>query len=369
MSRGAIARIDLGALRGNLARIRALAPGQPVMAVVKADGYGHGLERVARALATADAFGVAAIADGQRLRAAGVRQRIVVLSGFDEAGDLPEARRLDLDLVVHHPHQIALIAADPDRRRLRLWLKLDTGMHRLGLPPEQAAGALAALRALPNVDPEIVLMSHYASSDAPDPGPTRAQFARFNAVCSDFALPRSLANSAAVLRHPDARPGWLRVGGLLYGLSVIDGVSGAELGFTPAMRLSGKLIAIHRVAGGEGIGYGGSFRNECERAIGVVAIGYGDGYPRHAGTGTPVRLRGRASRLLGRVSMDLLTIDLADFADAAIGDEVLLWGPELPVERIAAAAGTISYELTCGVTRRVMFLETDALSAVPAETQ
>lgn len=360
MSRGAIARIDLGALAGNLARIHALAPNQPVMAVVKADGYGHGLERVARALAAADAFGVAAIADGQRLRAAGVGQRIVVLSGFDEAGDLPEARRLGLDLVVHHPAQIALIAADPDRRRLRVWLKIDTGMHRLGLPPDQVTGALQALRSLPNVAPEVVLMSHYASSDAPDHGPTLAQLARFQTVCSDFDLPRSLANSAAILGPSELRPGWLRAGGLLYGLSVIDGQCGADLGFVPAMRLSGKLIAINRVAAGEGIGYGGSFRCERDQAIGVVAIGYGDGYPRHAGTGTPVRLRGRKSRLLGRVSMDLLTIDLADFPDATIGDEVLLWGPELPVERIAAAAGTISYELTCGVTRRVMFLETAA---------
>lgn len=366
MSRGAIARIDLGALRSNLARLRALAPGQPLMAVVKADGYGHGLERVARALATADAFGVAAIADGQRLRAAGCRQRIVVLSGFDEAGDLPEARRLDLDLVVHHPAQIALIAADPDRRRLRLWLKLDTGMHRLGLPPGQAAGALAALRALPNVDPQIVLMSHYASSDDSDERVTRSQLARFHASCSDFELPCSLANSAAILGPPEIRPGWLRAGGLLYGLSVIDGTSGADLGFTPVMRLSGKLVAINRVAAGEGIGYGGSFQSEREQAIGVVAIGYGDGYPRHAGTGTPVRLRGRESRLLGRVSMDLLCIDLADFPDAEIGDEVLLWGPELPVERIAAAAGTISYELTCGVTRRVMFLETDVATTSAA---
>ena len=364
MSRGAIARIDLAALRGNLARIRALAPCQPLMAVVKADAYGHGLERVARALDDADAFGVAAIADGQRLRAAGCRQRIVVLSGFDEAGDLPEARRLDLDLVVHHTAQIDLIAADPDRRRLRLWLKLDTGMHRLGLAPTQLAGALERLRGFTNVDPAIVVMSHYASSDDADQTLTRAQLGQFLATCSDFALPRSLANSAAILAAPEFHPGWLRAGGLLYGLSVIEGKTGADLGFTPVMRLSGKLIAINRVGAGEGIGYGASFRSEREQLIGVVAIGYGDGYPRHAPTGTPVRLRGRETRLLGRVSMDLLTIDLADFADAAIGDEVLLWGPELPVERIAALAGTISYELTCGVTRRVMFLESDRQTTV-----
>lgn len=358
MSRSAFASIHLGALRHNLGRIRALAPDSRVMAVIKADGYGHGLERVARALAGADAFGVAAIADGQRLRAAGIGHRIVVLSGIDEAGDLLEVRRLDLDIVVHHDHQLELIAADHDPRRLRLWLKLDTGMHRLGFDPTRTDALLARLRALPNVHADIVLMSHFARSDEPAETTTRAQLQRF-ASASAAPLPHSIANSAAVVHFPDARQDWVRAGGALYGLTVERDRCGADDGFLPAMSLSSKLVAINRVAKGEPIGYGGLYTCPEDMDIGIVAIGYGDGYPRSAATGTPVRLNGCEAPIIGRVSMDLMMIDLRAHPKARINDRVLLWGPELPVERIAAAAGTISYELTCGITRRVMFLEED----------
>jgi alanine racemase len=356
VSRSAFATIHLGALRHNLERVRALAPHSRVMAVVKADGYGHGLERVARTLSGADAYGVAAIADGQRLRAAGIGHRIVVLSGIDEAGDLLEVRRLDLDIVVHHAHQLDLIAADRDPRPLRLWFKLDTGMHRLGFDPARTDALLARLRALPNVHPDIVLMSHFARSDEPADAATRAQIARFAAATS-APLAHSIANSAAIVHFPEARQDWVRAGGALYGLSVEHGRSGADDGFRPAMSLSSKLIAINRVAKGERIGYGGLYECPEDMDIGVVAIGYGDGYPRSAATGTPVLLNGREAPIVGRVSMDLMMIDLRRHADAQINDRVLLWGPELPVERIAAAAGTISYELTCGITRRVLFLE------------
>jgi alanine racemase len=356
VSRSAFATIHLDALRHNLGRIRALAPHSRVMAVVKADGYGHGLERVARALSGADAFGVAAIADGQRLRAAGIAHRIVVLSGIDEAGDLLEVRRLELDVVVHHDHQIALIAADRDPRPLRIWLKLDTGMHRLGFDPTQTDALLERLRALPNVHPDIVLMSHFAHSDEPADAATRTQIARFAAATS-APLAHSLANSAAIVHFPEAHQDWVRAGGALYGLSVEHGRSGGSDGFRAAMSLSSKLVAINRVARGERVGYGGLYECPEGMAVGVVAIGYGDGYPRSAATGTPVLLNGREAPIIGRVSMDLMMIDLRHHADAKINDRVLLWGPELPVERIAAAAGTISYELTCGITRRVLFLE------------
>jgi alanine racemase len=356
VSRSAFATIHLGALRHNLGRIRALAPDSRVMAVIKADGYGHGLERVARALSGADAFGVAAIADGQRLRAAGIGHRIVVLSGIDEAGDLLEVRRLDLDIVVHHEHQLALIAADHDPRPLRLWLKLDTGMHRLGFDPARTDALLARLRALPNVHADIVLMSHFARSDEPAEITTRAQIERF-ASASTAQLPHSIANSAAVVHFPEARQDWVRAGGALYGLTVEQDRCGADDGFRPAMSLSSKLIAINRVAKGEPIGYGGQYTCPEDMDVGIVAIGYGDGYPRSAARGTPILLNGRMAPIIGRVSMDLMMIDLRQHADAKINDRVLLWGPELPVERIAAAAGTISYELTCGITRRVLFLE------------
>jgi alanine racemase len=357
MSRSAIATIHLGALRENLGRIRALAPASRVMAVVKADGYGHGLERVARALAAADAFGVASIADGQRLRAAGVAHRVVVLSGIDEAGDLAEVRRLGLDIVVHHASQIDLISADRDPRALRVWLKLDTGMHRLGIAPEHAATALAALRALPQVAPEIVLMSHFSSSDEYGRATTPLQIARFIEATKGAGAACSIANSAAIYGYPEARMDWVRAGGLLYGLSVVEGRHAGEFGFRAAMSLSSKLIAINRIARGEAIGYGETWRCPEDMDVGVVAMGYGDGYPRSAPPGTEVLLNGRRAAIIGRVSMDLMTIDLRAHPDARINDRVLLWGPQLPVETLAAAAGTISYELTCGVTRRVMFLE------------
>lgn len=357
MSRSAIATIHLGAMRSNLQRIRLLAPHSRVMAVVKADGYGHGLERVARALAAADAFGVASIADGQRLRAAGVAQRVVVLSGIDEAGDLAEVRRLDLDIVVHHQAQLELIAAERDLRPLRVWLKLDTGMHRLGVAPERAAALRDALLAMPQVAREIVLMSHFASSDDYDGAKTPAQLIQFHTSTDQWPCARSIANSAAIVGYTDSQLEWVRAGGLLYGLSVVAGMTGADFGFRPAMSLSSKLIAINRVAKGECIGYGEAWQCPEDMDIGIVAMGYGDGYPRSAPSGTAVLLNGRHASIVGRVSMDLMSIDLRAHTDARINDRVLLWGPQLPVELLADAAGTISYELTCGVTRRVMVLE------------
>ncbi len=355
--RATCATIHLGALRANLARVRACAPGARVMAVVKADGYGHGLERVARALAEADAFGVAGIADGLRLRAAGVGQRIVVLSGHDEPGDLAEMRRLGLDTVVHHPAQLAALVADTDPRPLRAWLKLDTGMHRLGFPPDDARRLHAQLSALPNIAGEVGLMTHFANSDVFDDDMTARQIARFTEVTEGLAGERSLSNSAAVLGWPAARGDWVRAGGALYGMSVVEGRSGRDFGLAPAMTLSTKLVAVNQVARGERIGYAATWQAPEEMAIGVAAIGYGDGYPRSAPSGTPVLVDGRPAAIVGRVSMDLVTIDLRGHPDARVGDRVVLWGEGLPVEEVAAHAGTIGYELTCGVTRRVRFVE------------
>lgn len=358
MSRSAIATICLGALRGNLSRVRELARGANVMAVIKADGYGHGLERVARALDAADALGVAAIADGQRLRAAGNRQRIVVLSGPDEPADLAEFRRLQLDAVIHHESQLVWLTADRDPRPLRVWLKIDTGMHRLGFAPEQAVETHAKLLELPNVDADIALMTHFAASDEFDNALTGEQIARFDAATTGLPGDLALANSAGLLGWPAARGDWVRVGGLLYGLSVVEGRSGADLGFEPAMTLSTRLIAINCIQQGEHIGYAATFQCPETMRVGVAAIGYGDGYPRSAQTGTPVLVNGRRAQIVGRVSMDLITIDLRGAPDAKVGDRVVLWGQDLPVEEIAAHAGTISYDLTCGMTKRVLFVET-----------
>ena len=357
--RAACATIHLDALRENLRRVRELSPGTRVMAVVKADGYGHGLERVARALEGADAFGVAGIADGQRLRAAGVSQRIIVLSGHDEPGDLVEMRRLRLDTVVHNDAQVDALAADRDGRPLRVWLKLDTGMHRLGFAPERTREVFARLRALPSVDKGITLMTHFANSDVFDDALTTQQIEHFERSVVGLDGESSLSNSAAILGWPEAHGQWVRAGGALYGMSVVAGKIGADFGFRPAMTLSTKLIAINRVRKGARVGYAATWEAPEEMSVGVAAIGYGDGYPRHAESGTPVLVNGMRVNVIGRVSMDLITLDLRGVADAQIGDAVVLWGRGLPVETIAAHAGTIGYELTCGVTRRVRFIEDD----------
>ena len=357
MSRATTATIHVDALRHNLAQVRALAPNSRVMAVVKADGYGHGLERVARALAGADAFGVAALADAERLRAAGLSQRIVLLSGFDEASDLSQLRHLGVDTVVHHESQLAMLENDDGALPIRVWLKIDTGMHRLGFAPELAAGLQARLKALANVADDITLMTHFASSDEFGGELTRRQLGEFVNSTRGLAGAASLSNSAAVLGWPDAHCDWVRAGGALYGLSVVEGKAGSDFGLKPAMTLSTRLVAINRVAKGERIGYSATWECPEDMDIGVAAIGYGDGYPRAAPAGTPVLVNGARTQVIGRVSMDLMTIDLRGMAQAKVGDPVTLWGPQLPVEQVADASGTISYELTCSITRRVRFVE------------
>lgn len=357
MTRSATATIHLDALRANLARVKSLAGGAKVMAVVKADAYGHGLERCARALGDADAFGVASIADGLRLRAAGFRQRIVVLSGPDAAADLAEMRRLQLEAVIHHESQLAMLEAERGGEPLKVWLNLDTGMHRLGFPPERAHELQGRLVALPAVDPAILWMTHFASSDEFGNDQTARQTQRFLDATARSVGERALANSAGLLGWPAARGDWVRVGGLLYGLSVVAGKTGADFGFAPAMTLTTRLVAVNRIARGERIGYGATWTCPEDMPIGVAAIGYADGYPRSAISGTPVRVGNESAAVAGRVSMDLLTLDLRGAPNAKVGDVVTLWGPELPAEIVADHAGTISYTLTCGITRRVLFAE------------
>lgn len=359
MSRRVTATVHRGALRRNLARIRERSPAAQVMAVVKADGYGHGLERVARALADADAFGVASIADGERIRATGLDNRVVVLSGIDEPGDLALMRRYRLEPVIHHGQQLAWLEADRDTRPLPVWLKADTGMHRLGFAPDQVQAAYRRLAALPQVAGRIQLMTHFARSDEFGHAATGDQIQQFQAAIAGLPGPVSLANSAAILGWPDSHRDWLRAGGLLYGVCVVAGRSGADFGFEPAMSLRARLIAIRSLRAGDTVGYGAAWRCPENMAIGVVAAGYGDGYPRLARPGTPVHLHGRPAPIVGRVSMDLLTIDLREHPQAVIGDEVLLWGAGLPVETIGECAGTLGYELICGMTRRVDFVEVD----------
>lgn len=363
MARPTSATIHVDALRHNLGHVRARAPRSRVMAVVKADGYGHGLERVARALGGADAFGVAALSDAERLRAAGISQPILLLSGFDEASDIDRLRALHVWTTVHHVSQLEMLEQAPPGEPLDCWLKLDSGMHRLGFAPDDFRDAHARLMALRGgVVGDVVLMNHFASSDefadSPSKGAqTLAQLDVFRAVTGGLDGRRSLANSAAVLGWPESHDDWVRAGGALYGMSVVEGRTGAEFGLRPAMTLATRLIAVNRVRRGGRIGYAGTWECPEDMDVGVAAIGYGDGYPRAAPAGTPVLVGGHRTQVIGRVSMDLMTVDLRGVPDARVGAPVTLWGPELPVETIAEAAGTIGYELTCSITRRVRFIE------------
>jgi alanine racemase len=357
MSRPTSATIHTDALRHNLSQVRHRAPHSRVMAVVKADGYGHGLERVARALSGADAFGVAALSDAERLRAAGLSQPIVLLSGFDEPDDIAQLRRLNVETAVHHAFQLEMLEQAPVGDPIRCWLKLDTGMHRLGFAPECVRDAYARLQAMPAVADDIVLMNHFASSDEFQRPQTREQLRVFAEATAGLSGARSLANSAAVLGWPDTHADWVRPGGALYGISVVDGQPGGDFGLKPAMTLATRLIAVNRIRKGERIGYSATWQCPEDMPVGVAAIGYGDGYPRSVPAGTPTLVNGLVTDIIGRVSMDLMTIDLRAQPTAKPGDPVVLWGEGLPVETIAAAAGTIGYEPVCSITRRVRFVE------------
>lgn len=359
MSRLVTATIHLDALRHNLARIRQMVAPAQVVAVVKANAYGHGLERVARALVDAQAFAVASIAEGQRLRAAGMGQRIVVLSGPDCPSDLAELRRLRLEAVIHHASQLEWLEADHGGVPINVWLMVDSGMHRLGFVPDEVATVHARLERMAAVARPITLATHFAASDEFDNPYTANQIAAFDHATTALPGPRSLSNSAAVLGWPGARGDWVRTGGLLYGLSVVAGKSGADFGLRPAMTLTTHLIAINTVPTGARVGYGSTWEAPEPLRLGVAAVGYGDGYPRGIGSDTPVLVNGQHCTIAGRVSMDLLTIDLRNAPAARVGDRVTLWGNGLSVETVAEHARTISYDLTCGVTRRVLFVDDD----------
>jgi len=359
VSRATTAVIDLQALRHNLGRVREAAPGRRIVAAVKANGYGHGLVRTARALAAADAFAVACSEEAIELREAGITKPVLLLEGVFEAAELPLCRRLGLDIVVPHPNQVEMLERISLARPLRVWLKIDTGMHRLGLDPETVFGVWRRLRECPAVAPDIRLMSHLARADERDNDFTLTQLGRFEETTRNLPGERSLANSAGILGWPGTHCQWVRPGLMLYGASpFVDGLAEAE-GLRPVMTLTTRLIAVKRLRRGEPVGYGGTWICPEDMDVGVAAVGYGDGYPRHAPSGTPVLVNGREAGLAGRVSMDMIAIDLRAHREARVGDPVMLWGRGLPVEKIARAANTIPYTLMCGVTPRVRFEERD----------
>lgn len=351
MPRETVARINLDSLRHNFRIARERAGGARAMAVVKADGYGHGIERVARALAgETDHYAVACLEEAVALREAGLTQPVLLMQGVHQASDLSLCDAEDFIVVVHHEHQVEWL--ESGGARPRVWLKVNSGMNRLGFAPGEVAAVCQRLQR--SGIRATGAMTHFACADDETSDRTAEQTALFDEATAPLgSIDRSVANSAAHFRPGQRMFDWTRPGIMLYGSSPMLGHHGPELGLKSVMTLESRLIAIRDLAPGEAVGYGETWRATRPTVMGMVCAGYGDGYPRHAVNGTPVGVRGTRASLIGRVSMDMLAVDLTGVEGATVGDPVELWGPNIPIDEVAACAGTISYELLTGVTGRV----------------
>jgi alanine racemase len=359
MPRPIQATIHTEALRNNLARVRAAVPDARVWGVVKANAYGHGIERVFEGLRGADGFALLDLDEAERVRALGWRGPILLLEGVFEPRDLELCSRLGLWHTVHCDEQIDMLATHKTHQPHRVFLKMNSGMNRLGFTPQRYRTAWARLNALPQVD-EISLMTHF--SDADGPRGIAHQVAAFAEATRDLPGERTLGNSAATLRHAqaaDVRADWVRPGIAIYGSAPdFPERTAQQWGLQGAMTLASKLIGTQDLQPGDTVGYGSSFTANAPMRIGIVACGYADGYPRHCTTGTPVLVNGVRTRMVGRVSMDMITVDLGGVPDAGFGSEVTLWGRAssgavLSIDEIAQAAGTVGYELMCALAMRV----------------
>ncbi|CDT75423.1 Alanine racemase [Vibrio coralliirubri] len=351
--KAATASIDLNALEHNLNQIKSKAPLCKVMSVVKANGYGHGLLHIAKHSKSSDAFGVARIEEALQLRAGGIVKPILLLEGFYSSGDLPILVTNNIQTVVHCEEQLSALENADLETPVVVWLKVDSGMHRLGVRPEQYQNFVERLHQCANVAKPLRYMSHFGCADELDRATTVEQTELFLSLTEGCEGERSLAASAGLLAWPDSHLDWVRPGIISYGVSPFVDKSAQELGFLPVMTLTSHLIAVRDVKAGESVGYGGNWTSERDTKVGVIAIGYGDGYPRTAPNGTPVFVNGRKAPIAGRVSMDMLTVDLGPDAADKVGDEATLWGKDLPSEEVAEHIGTIAYELVTKLTSRV----------------
>jgi alanine racemase len=347
-----LARISLDALAHNLEVARRHAGRARIFSVIKAGAYGHGLARAARALSASDGFAVLNIEEAVQLRQAGIEKSILMLEGPFDAEDMRACAEFNLTPVLHSPHQLEWLAQPSDP--IGVFVKFNSGMNRLGFPQADFEIVVERVKAQANVA-QVTLMTHFATADE-DFG-IDWQWQRFIKQALAFGLPISAANSAAILRYPDTHRDWVRAGIMLYGASPFADVSAVELDLKPAMTLQSQIIALQSLKPGEAVGYGLTYMAEEATRVGIVACGYADGYPRHAPTGTPILVNGRRTRTLGRVSMDMLAVDLTHIPEAGIGSPVVLWGEGMPVEEVARAAGTISYELLCALAPRVALRE------------
>jgi alanine racemase len=364
MSRPIEALIDHGALCHNYAIAKQRAGDASVLAVIKANAYGHDIARTAEALADADGFALLELDAAVRLRERGFRRPILLLEGFFDSRELPALAEHGLSAVVHDAEQIRMLQAARLSGPVDVFAKVNSGMNRLGFDVTQFGAALDELARCRNVS-SIVAMTHFADADG-ERG-VEWQLVRFRAALGERRIPVSLANSAALLRYPETLGDWVRPGIMLYGASPFAHMTAAELGLRPAMTLRSRIIAVQRLRTGERVGYAGTFRAAAAMRIGVVACGYADGYPRHAPSGTPVLVAGRRSTTVGLVSMDMLCVDLGMLPDAGVGTEVVLWGNDLPVEEVAAAAGTVNYQLLCARSARVPLAFAGQPAARPVE--
>ncbi|MDG2293088.1 MAG: alanine racemase [Methylophilaceae bacterium] len=344
------ANISSHALQHNLKVVRKHAANAKVMAVIKANGYGHGLMPVAHALNQADAFATLNLSEAIELREAGFTHPILLLEGVFSSEELRIAAGFEIDVVVHHTHQINMLQTTDLMRPVHVHLKMNSGMNRLGFPCKDYATAYQHLSSCPQVG-EITLMTHFATADTA--AGIQQPLARFSEATKTLDAPISLANSATILRHPAAHADWVRPGIMLYGASPVTATPAADFDLKPAMQLNSQIIAVQTLNKGDGVGYGAQFIAQQTMRIGVVACGYADGYPRHAPNGTLIAVDGQFSKTLGRVSMDMLCCDLSDLPDADIGSKVELWGNLVPVDTVAEASGTIGYELLCAIAPRV----------------
>jgi len=355
-----LATVDLGALRHNLARAREAARGRFVWAVVKANAYGHGLARALRAFAEADGLALLDLDEAGRAREAGWRKPILLLEGCFEAADLAFCSDHDLTTVVHCGEQLEMLERHRPARPLSVHLKLNTGMNRLGFRPQRAVQAYERLRGLHSVR-ELTLMMHFANADRPlgatGPASVAEQLDEFEGVTAEWPEPRSLANSAALFLRPEVGGDSVRPGISLYGGATDEHHPAASLGLRAAMALASRIIGVQTIEAGAAVGYGARFVAPRRTRIGVVACGYADGYPRHAPDGTPVLVAGVRVPLAGRVSMDMITVDLTHVPEAGVGSPVELWGAQLPIDEVAYAAGTVGYELMCALAPRVPVVE------------
>lgn len=351
---GAIARISLAAVQHNFRRAKQLAPTAKVMAVVKANAYGHGDLSVAAALKNeADLFAVARFEEAQKLRAGGITQPILLLSGFLNAEQLQYSARHNFQVCIHQTEQLALLERTPLAAPITVWLKIDSGMHRIGFTPQQAEAILMRLSAIKQVVQPVNALTHFARADEPEQrAVTEAAITGFKQATAGKVKHSALCNSAGVMAFPEAHADFIRPGIMLYGITPFSDQQGTDFDLRPAMDFVSSLIAVREHKAGEPVGYAGSWVSPRDTRIGVIAVGYGDGYPRMAPAGTPVLINGRRVPLVGRVAMDMATVDLGPEGNEQVGDEVLLWGEGLAAEEVARHVGTIAYELVTRLTAR-----------------